>query len=75
MREALRISRQANLEILHDTISYLKKHVDEVIFDAEHFFDGYALTAGIALDAMKAVDDAGRRPDLPVRYQRRTFAV
>ena len=32
---------QANLEILHDTIAYLKKHVDEVIFDAEHFFDGY----------------------------------
>src|ERR1700693_3573981 len=29
VREALRISLQSNLEILHDTVTYLKKHVDE----------------------------------------------
>ncbi|HVN29082.1 MAG TPA: hypothetical protein VMT64_11375, partial [Candidatus Binataceae bacterium] len=40
VREALRISAEANFEILSDTILYLRKHVDEVIFDAEHFFDG-----------------------------------
>ncbi|MGH7836785.1 MAG: citramalate synthase, partial [Candidatus Binataceae bacterium] len=40
VRDALRIPLKANLEILHDTIAYLKQHLDEVIFDAEHFFDG-----------------------------------
>ena len=59
VREALRISRQANLEILHDTISYLKKHVDEVILDAEHFFDGYRDAPEFAIDCIKAADDAG----------------
>ena len=40
VREDLRIPLEQNLEVLHDTMAYLKKHVDEVIFDAEHFFDG-----------------------------------
>src|SRR5580698_10292416 len=59
VRDALRISLQANLEILNDTIAYLKKHFDEVIFDAEHFFDGYAANPEFTLACLKAVDDAG----------------
>jgi 2-isopropylmalate synthase len=59
VREALRISPQSNLEILHDTIAYLKKRVDEVIFDAEHFFDGYANNPEFALSCLKAVEQAG----------------
>src|SRR6202158_3180298 len=59
VREALRISLPANLEILNDTIAYLKKHVAEVIFDAEHFFDGYANNPEYAIACIKAVDDAG----------------
>ncbi len=59
VREALRISLSANLEVLNDTIAYLKKHFDEVIFDAEHFFDGYAANPDFALACLKAVDDAG----------------
>ncbi len=59
VREALRISADANLEILHDTIAYLKRHLDEVIFDAEHFFDGLAADSAFALACLKAVDDAG----------------
>jgi len=59
VREALRISLPANLEILNDTIAYLKKHVDEVIFDAEHFFDGYFNNPEFAIACIKAVDDAG----------------
>jgi 2-isopropylmalate synthase len=58
VREALRIPLQSNLEILHDTIEYLKKHFDEVIFDAEHFFDGYAFNAEYAISCIKAVADA-----------------
>lgn len=59
VREALRISNEDNLEILHDTIAYLKKHVDEVILDAEHFFDGYAANPNFAINCLKAAADAG----------------
>jgi 2-isopropylmalate synthase len=59
VREALRISLDANLEILSDTIDYLRKHTDEVIFDAEHFFDGYFSNPEFALKCLKAVDGAG----------------
>ena len=41
VRDDLRISRDQNFEVIHDSITYLKRHVDEVVFDAEHFFDGY----------------------------------
>jgi 2-isopropylmalate synthase len=58
VREALRIPLSENLEILHDTIAYLKKHVDQVIFDAEHFFDGYAFNCEYALECLKAAADA-----------------
>src|SRR2546423_4544028 len=59
VREALRIPLQENLEILHDTIAYLKKHFDEVIFDAEHFFDGYAFNPEYAISCIQTVADAG----------------
>jgi 2-isopropylmalate synthase len=59
VREALRLPLQENLEILYDTIAYLKKHVDEVIFDAEHFFDGYHFNPEYALSCLKAVENAG----------------
>ncbi|HVA68889.1 MAG TPA: citramalate synthase [Candidatus Binataceae bacterium] len=59
VREALRISEQENLDILHDTISYLKRHVDEVIFDAEHFFDGFSGNREFAIACLKAVAEAG----------------
>ncbi len=59
VREALRISADANIEILADTIAYLKKQVDETIFDAEHFFDGYFSNPEFALRCLKAVDEAG----------------
>jgi 2-isopropylmalate synthase len=59
VREALRISNQENLEILNDTIAFLKKNFDEAIFDAEHFFDGYFANPEFALACLRAVDEAG----------------
>ncbi len=59
VREALRISHEHNFEVIHDTIAYLKKHVDEVIFDAEHFFDGMAANQDFALKCLSAAADAG----------------
>ncbi len=57
--EALRISEQANLDVIADTISFLKRHVDEVIFDAEHFFDGLANNRDFTLRCIKAAEQAG----------------
>ncbi|MEN8143273.1 MAG: citramalate synthase [Thermodesulfobacteriota bacterium] len=39
--DALNITLDQNLEIIEDTLVYLKSRVDEIIYDAEHFFDGY----------------------------------
>jgi 2-isopropylmalate synthase len=59
VRDALRISQEENLAILNDTIAFLKKHVDEAIFDAEHFFDGYFNNPEFALACLRATDEAG----------------
>ena len=59
VREELRISREANLELIHDSVSYLKKRLDEVILDAEHFFDGWAANPEFTLECLKAAADAG----------------
>ena len=59
VREALRIPLNENLEIVNDTIAFLKKNFDEAIFDAEHFFDGYFHNPEYALSCLKAADDAG----------------
>ncbi|MGO9059493.1 MAG: citramalate synthase [Candidatus Binataceae bacterium] len=59
VREALRISHEQNFEVIHDTIAFLKKRVDEVILDAEHFFDGLAANPDFALKCLSAAADAG----------------
>ncbi len=57
--DALGISLERNLEIIYNTIEYLKKYVDEVIYDAEHFFDGYKKNKEYAIKTLKAAQDAG----------------
>jgi 2-isopropylmalate synthase len=59
VREELRISREANLELIHDSVSYLRKRLDEVILDAEHFFDGWAANPEFTLECLRAASDAG----------------
>ena len=59
VREALRISHEQNFDVIHDTVAFLKKRVDEVIFDAEHFFDGFNDNPGFALKCLSAAADAG----------------
>ena len=59
VRDDLRISLKANLEVIHDSVAYLRKHVDEVIFDAEHFFDGLAANREHALECLRAAAEAG----------------
>ncbi|HXV21308.1 MAG TPA: citramalate synthase [Desulfuromonadales bacterium] len=57
--EALRISLDENLELIFDSLEYLKKHVAEVVYDAEHFFDGYKANPEYALKTLQAAEQAG----------------
>ncbi len=54
VREALRISLDENLELINDSLVYLKERVAEVIYDAEHFFDGYKSNPEYALKTVQA---------------------
>ncbi|MCD6582254.1 MAG: citramalate synthase [Desulfuromusa sp.] len=58
VREALRISLEENLELINDSLVYLKERVVEVIYDAEHFFDGYKADPEYALKTLRAAADA-----------------
>ena len=41
VHRALGITEEENLKLISDTVKYLKDHGQEVVYDAEHFFDGY----------------------------------
>jgi 2-isopropylmalate synthase len=58
-RRALGISEEENLKLISETVRYLKEHGKEVIFDAEHFFDGYSGNPAFALRALEAAKQAG----------------
>ena len=45
---------EENLAMIHDTVAYLKYHSREVIYDAEHFFDGYKSNPDYALYTLAA---------------------
>ncbi len=57
--EGLNISLEENLELIFETIKYLKNYFDEVFFDAEHFFDGYKSNPEYAIKTLKAAEEAG----------------
>ncbi|EKD29079.1 MAG: hypothetical protein ACD_79C00089G0001 [uncultured bacterium] len=57
--EILKVSYEDNLKMISDTISFLKKEGKEVIFDAEHFFDGFKEDSKYALETLKAAEEAG----------------
>ncbi|WP_206832048.1 citramalate synthase [Alicyclobacillus fructus] len=57
--DALRIDLDENLAMISDTVQYLKRHGREVIFDAEHFFDGFKRNRSYALATVRAAWEAG----------------
>ena len=56
---ALEIDEATNLAMISETVGYLKQHGREVIYDAEHFFDGYKSNADFALRTLEAAQKAG----------------
>ncbi len=59
VKEALQVSLQENLEMVKDTISFLKSKDLKVFFDAEHFFDGYLSNSEYALKVLETAAEAG----------------
>ena len=56
---ALRISLNRNCELIQSSIAYLKSKGREVIYDAEHFFDGFAANPEYALQTLRAAEKGG----------------
>ncbi len=59
VEKVLRVSREENLEMIGDSVAFLVGAGKRVLLDAEHFFDGFALDPGYALDCLRAAAEAG----------------
>jgi len=59
VHRALGITEEENLELISDTVRYLKEHGKEVVYDAEHFFDGYKAGRDFAFRTLEAAKKAG----------------
>lgn len=57
--EVLHTTMEENLEMIYDTISYLRSHGLTVIFDAEHFYQGYKDSPEYAMSVVKVAEEAG----------------
>jgi 2-isopropylmalate synthase len=64
-REVLGVSLEENLAMIADSVRYCAKHGREVIYDAEHFFDGYAANPEYALRTLLARCRSGSRSTSP----------
>ncbi len=59
--EVLRTSLEENLAMIAESVRFLRTAGREVIFDAEHFFDGWKCDADYALAAVRAAAEAGAK--------------
>lgn len=57
--DVLGTSRDENLAMIEDSVAFVKNQGREVIFDAEHFFDGYTSDPEYALAAIGAAEEGG----------------
>ena len=59
VEQALGVSLETNLELIRSSVAFLREHGTRVIYDAEHFFDGYADNPEYALRTLRAAAEAG----------------
>ena len=59
VREVLRVTPGENLLMIEETVAWLRAQGRRVIYDAEHFFDGYREDAAYALDTLRAAARGG----------------
>ncbi|MBV8267292.1 MAG: citramalate synthase [Planctomycetaceae bacterium] len=61
VHDVLGVSLDENLRMISDSVAFCAAHVGEVIYDAEHFFDGFARNPDYALGTLQAAASAGAR--------------
>ncbi len=59
VRDVLRTTLDENLRMIEDSVRYLKSHGREVIYDAEHYFDGWKANPDYALETLRVAQEAG----------------
>lgn len=59
IQDVLKTSLEENLKMIRDSVLFLKKHEKEVVFDAEHFFDGYKKNSKYTTEALNVALEAG----------------
>src|SRR2546427_2279514 len=59
VKRALGITEDENLTLISETVKYLRDRGKEVVYDAEHFFDGYNANPDYALRTLEAAHAAG----------------
>ena len=59
IRFALRTTPEENLHMIADSVAFLKSNAPTVIYDAEHFFDGYKDNSDYALHCLKSALESG----------------
>ncbi len=59
VKAALETTLEENLNMIEDTIMFLRKNGTEVVYDAEHFFDGYKNNKQYALETISCAKNAG----------------
>jgi len=59
VRDALRTTVERNLEIIRDSLAYVRPNIWKLIYDAEHFFDGFKADPEYALATLKAAIEGG----------------
>ena len=58
-KDALRLEPVRNLDVIRDSVAFLRRHTDTVFFDAEHFFDGWRENADYTFAALQSAHEAG----------------
>ncbi len=61
VKEALRVAPERYLDVVGDSVDYLKNAGVEVLFDAEHFFDGFGDDPEFSLAVLQRALDAGAK--------------
>jgi len=59
VEKVIKTSLEENLAMIYDSVEYLKENGREVIYDAEHFFDGYKSNRDYALQTLMTALDGG----------------
>ena len=59
VEEVLRVSLEENLAMIGDSVGFLSAEGRDIVYDAEHFFDGFRLNPDYALSSLQAAEQAG----------------